>query len=154
MKRLHVHVAVKEISGSIPFYSKMFGCEPTVIKSDYAKWQLEDPKVNFAISARGAPVGINHLGIQVDDASELGEMKTRLDQIQGEVVEEMGTACCYAQSDKYWVNDPAGIPWETFHTLDSIPVFNQSESTSADACCVPSPVASVAISSVTKKSCC
>ena len=75
MKRLHVHVAVKEISGSIPFYSKLFGCEPTVIKSDYAKWQLEDPKVNFAISARGAPVGINHLGIQVDDASELGEMK-------------------------------------------------------------------------------
>ena len=84
MKRLHVHVAVANIPESIPFYSKMFGCEPTVIKTDYAKWQLEDPKVNFAISARGAPVGINHLGIQVDDASELGEMKTRLDQIQGE----------------------------------------------------------------------
>ena len=154
MKRLHVHVAVTNIPESIPFYSKMFGCEPTVIKTDYAKWQLEDPKVNFAISARGAPVGINHLGIQVDDASELGEMKTRLDQIQGEVVEEKGTACCYAQSDKYWVNDPAGIPWETFHTLDSIPVFNQSESTSADACCVPAPMASVSIASITKKTCC
>jgi len=153
MKRMHVHVGVADIQASIPFYSKMFGSEPTVIKGDYAKWQLEDPKVNFAISARGAPIGINHLGIQVENDMELGEMKTRLDQVQGEVIEEMGTACCYAQSDKYWVNDPAGIPWETFHTLNSIPVFNHAAA-SDDACCVPAPIATVAISAIAKKSCC
>ena len=111
MKRLHVHVAVTNIPESIPFYSKMFGCEPTVIKDDYAKWQLEDPKVNFAISARGAPVGINHLGIQVDDASELGEMKTRLDQIQGEVVEEMGNASDVWSSNFARVNESANWSW-------------------------------------------
>jgi len=93
MKRMHIHVAVENIPSSIPFYTKMFGVDPTILKSDYAKWQLEDPKVNFAISARGAAVGINHLGIQVDESSELGEMKSRLDQIQGEVIEEVGTAC-------------------------------------------------------------
>lgn len=152
MKRLHVHVGVADIQSSIPFYSKMFGCEPTVLKSDYAKWQLEDPKVNFAISARGAPVGINHLGIQVESNDELGEMKARLDGIEGDVVEEMGTACCYAKSDKYWVNDPAGIPWETFHTLDTIPVFNNAQAD--DACCVPTPLTTVSVSSITKKSCC
>ena len=147
MKRLHVHVGVADISSSIPFYAKMFDCEPTVVKSDYAKWQLEDPKVNFAISARGAPVGINHLGIQVDNDAELGEMKSRLDAIEGEVIEQTGTACCYARSDKYWVNDPAGIPWETFHTLDSIPVFNDEQTT---GCCVPEPVAI----KETQSSCC
>ncbi len=152
MKRLHIHVGVSNIQSSIPFYAKMFGCEPTVLKSDYAKWQLEDPKMNFAISARGAPIGVNHLGIQVENDAELGEMKTRLDQIDNEVVEEMGTACCYSKSDKYWVNDPAGIPWETFRTLDSIPVFNTAGAED-DACCVPTAVATVSISSITKKSC-
>jgi len=153
MKRLHIHVGVSDIQSSIPFYEKMFGCEPTVLKNDYAKWQLEDPKMNFAISARGASIGVNHLGIQVENDAELGEMKTRLDQIDNEVVEEMGTACCYSKSDKYWVNDPAGIPWETFRTLDTIPVFNAA-GTEDDACCVPTAVATVAVSSITKKSCC
>lgn len=152
MKRLHIHVGVSDIQSSIPFYAKMFGCEPTVLKNDYAKWQLEDPKMNFAISARGAPIGVNHLGIQVESDAELGEMKARLDQIDDEVVEEMGTACCYSKSDKYWVNDPAGIPWETFRTLDTIPVFNAGAGD--DACCVPTAVATVSISSITKKSCC
>lgn len=159
MKRLHVHVGVADIQSSIPFYAKMFGCDPSVVKNDYAKWQLEDPKVNFAISARGAPVGINHLGIQVDSEAELGEMKTRLDAIEGEVVEQMGTACCYAKSDKYWVNDPANIPWETFHTLDTIPVFNDAQ---AAGCCVPEPAAKketqssccAPSSNPSKKSCC
>lgn len=132
MKRMHIHVAVKNLEESISFYSKMFATEPTVLKTDYAKWQLEDPKVNFAISARGAEVGLNHLGIQVDDAHELSDMKTRLDNLQAELIEEEGTACCYAKSDKYWVNDPSGIAWETFHTLETIPVFNYAES-SADA---------------------
>ena len=152
MKRLHIHISVASIQSSIPFYSKMFGCNPTVLKEDYAKWQLENPKVNFAISNRGAPIGLNHLGIQVDDETELNEMKSRLDGIEQEVIEEMGTACCYAKSDKYWINDPAGIPWETFHTLESIPVFNDEKA--SDACCVPAGVSTLAISSISKKSCC
>jgi catechol 2,3-dioxygenase-like lactoylglutathione lyase family enzyme len=157
MKRMHIHVAVKNLEESISFYSKMFATEPTVLKTDYAKWQLEDPKVNFAISARGAEVGLNHLGIQVDDAHELSDMKVRLDDLQAELIEEEGTACCYAKSDKYWVNDPSGIAWETFHTLDTIPVFNYAESsvdTSNKACCVPT--ATVSIGSIKKKSsgCC
>ena len=152
MKRLHVHVGVTDLDQSIGFYSTLFASEPTVVKPDYAKWQLEDPKVNFAISARGAPVGINHLGIQVDDETELAEMKDRLEQIEGELIEEVDAACCYASSDKYWMNDPAGIAWETFHTLDSIPVFNH-ESVANSACCVPTPLATVSISTIRKTSC-
>ena len=156
MKRMHIHVGVKNLKESISFYSKMFATEPTIEKTDYAKWQLEDPKINFAISARGAAEGLNHLGIQVEDAVELSDMKSRLDTLQAELVEEEGTACCYAKSDKYWVNDPSGIPWETFHTLDSIPVFNESSDAveAASACCVPSGVSSVAtvsIGSISKK---
>jgi catechol 2,3-dioxygenase-like lactoylglutathione lyase family enzyme len=151
MKRMHIHVAVKGIEESVAFYSKMFGAEPTIHKQDYAKWQLEDPKVNFAISARGAAVGLNHLGIQVDATEGLVEMKTRLDQLQTELVQEEGTACCYAKSDKYWVNDPSGIPWETFHTLDSIPVFNEAPVESAEAanaCCTPASMGSVSTVSI------
>ena len=153
---MHIHVGVKNLKESISFYSKMFATEPTIEKTDYAKWQLEDPKINFAISARGAAEGLNHLGIQVEDAVELSDMKSRLDTLQAELVEEEGTACCYAKSDKYWVNDPSGIPWETFHTLDSIPVFNESSDAveAASACCVPSGVSSVAtvsIGSISKK---
>lgn len=156
MKRMHIHVGVKNLKESISFYSKMFATEPTIEKTDYAKWQLEDPKINFAISARGAAEGLNHLGIQVEDAAELTDMKSRLDTLQADLVEEEGTACCYAKSDKYWVNDPSGIPWETFHTLDSIPVFNESSDAveAASACCVPSGVSSVAtvsIGSISKK---
>ena len=109
MKRLHVHVAVDDLAASIKFYSTMFAAEPTVTKDDYAKWMLDDPRVNFAISARGAPAGLNHLGVQVENADELAEMNTRLQKLDGEVVEEMGTACCYAKSDKYWATDPTGI---------------------------------------------
>ncbi len=157
MKRMHIHVGVKNLEESISFYSKMFAIEPTVLKTDYAKWQLEDPKINFAISARGAAEGLNHLGIQVEDGDELSEMKTRLDSLQSELIEEAGTACCYAKSDKYWVNDPSGIPWETFHTLDSIPVFNESadQVEAATACCVPNSqmvMGTVSIASITKKS--
>ena len=141
MKRLHVHVAVADLAASIKFYSTMFASEPTVQKTDYAKWMLDDPRVNFAISARGAAPGLNHLGIQVDSAGELAEMNARLQKLEGDVVEEMGTACCYAKSDKYWANDPTGIAWETYHTLDSIPVFGASEegAVRAGGCCVPEP---------------
>ncbi|HEX7641340.1 MAG TPA: ArsI/CadI family heavy metal resistance metalloenzyme [Burkholderiaceae bacterium] len=147
MKRLHVHVSVDNLAESIRFYAGMFGSAPSVLKDDYAKWMLDDPRVNFAISQRGAPAGLNHLGIQVESESELGEMQGRLDALQPGVEIEEGVACCYARSDKYWVNDPSGIAWETFHTLDSIPVWGagnpaaqqaQTQSGSAgSACCAP-----------------
>ncbi len=139
MKRLHVHVAVDDLAASIRFYSTMFASEPTVQKPDYAKWMLDDPRVNFAISARGAAPGLNHLGVQVESAEELADMNQRLQKLEADVVEEMGTACCYAKSDKYWATDPTGIAWETYHTLDSIPVFAASEAGEAHAggCCVP-----------------
>ena len=140
MKRLHVHVAVDDLAASIRFYSAMFAAAPTVAKTDYAKWMLDDPRVNFAISARGATPGLNHLGVQVESAEELAEMSGRLQELETGVVEEMGTACCYAQSDKYWATDPTGIAWETYHTLDSIPVFGHADaSESASGCCVPEP---------------
>lgn len=152
MKRMHIHVAVNDLASNVSFYNKMFAQEPTVLKTDYAKWQLDNPRVNFAISARGAKQGLNHLGIQVEDTTELAEMKTRLDTLQSELVEEEGTACCYAKSDKYWVTDPSGIAWETFHTLDSIPVFNSSGDETA--CCVPQTNAvGISIQSIQKKSC-
>ena len=141
MKRLHVHIAVDDLAASIKFYSTMFASEPTVTKIDYAKWMLDDPRVNFAISARGAALGLNHLGVQVENADELAEMSARLGKLEADVVEEMGTACCYAKSDKYWATDPSGIAWETYHTLDSIPVFGAPEDGEAHVggCCVPEP---------------
>lgn len=144
MKRLHVHVAVADLVASVKFYSTLFAAEPTVQKPDYAKWMLDDPRVNFAISARGAAPGLNHLGVQVENADELAEMSARLEKLDADVVEEMGTACCYAKSDKYWATDPTGIAWETYHTLDSIPVFGAGDTAkdeSAGGCCVPEPVA-------------
>lgn len=137
MKRMHVHVAVENLDASIRFYSGMFGTAPTRVESDYAKWQLDDPRVNFAISARGAPIGLNHLGIQVESPEELTQMHGRLAALETAVDTQTGTACCYAKSDKYWVNDPSGIAWETFHTLDSIPVFGESKQATNSACCAP-----------------
>jgi len=137
MKRLHVHVAVDNLAASIRFYSALFAAEPSVTKPDYAKWMLDDPRVNFAISQRGAEAGLNHLGVQVESTDELAEMHTRLQNVQTNLIEQTGTACCYAKSDKYWITDPQGIQWETFHTLDSIPVFG-GEETDETACCVPS----------------
>ncbi len=141
MKRLHVHVSVDNLAESIKFYSGMFASAPTVVKDDYAKWMLEDPRVNFAISRRGAEIGLNHLGIQVDSATELEEMHCRLGALQADLEKEEAVACCYARSDKYWVNDPSGIAWETFNTLDTIPVFGEPDKTAtpggSEACCVP-----------------
>jgi len=116
MKRLHVHVAVRDIPRSIGFYSALFATEPSVVKSDYAKWMLDDPRVNFAISSRGGEVGLDHLGIQVEDQAELREVYGRLRQAGGEIIEQGQTSCCYAKSEKSWIDDPAGIAWETFHT--------------------------------------
>jgi predicted enzyme related to lactoylglutathione lyase len=116
MKRLHVHVSVEDLSHSIRFYSALFASEPSVAKSDYAKWMLEDPRVNFAISTRGREPGLDHLGIQVETGDELQEVYGRLRQAGGNIVEQGETTCCYAKSEKSWIDDPAGIAWETFHT--------------------------------------
>lgn len=137
MKRLHMHVAVADLNQSIQFYSTLFAAEPTVLKDDYAKWMLDDPRMNFAISQRGAAVGLNHIGIQVEGAEELADMHTRLQTLDAQVLEEAEAACCYAQSDKYWVTDPSGLAWETFHTLDTIPVFGKEVNETKDACCAP-----------------
>lgn len=145
MKRLHVHIAVDDLAKNIAFYSTLFGSEPTVQKADYAKWMLEDPRVNFAISCRGAKAGLNHLGIQVESDEELAALHGQLEQLQADVVEEMGTACCYAKSDKYWVNDPQGIAWESYHTLDSVPMFAGESDKMASDCCVPQAVQPVTL---------
>ena len=123
MKRLHVHVAVEDLKGSIGFYSALFGAEPTVTKPDYAKWMLDDPRVNFAISARGRRKGLDHLGIQVDSAEELGEVAARLTAADQSIFAQENANCCYAVGDKAWVTDPQGIAWESFHTLEDIPLY-------------------------------
>lgn len=116
MKRMHVHVAVDDLKQSIGFYSALFAAQPVMVKPDYAKWMLDDPRVNFAISTRGRKPGLDHLGIQVEDKEELHEVYGRLRKAGGNVVEQGRTACCYARSEKSWTDDPAGISWETFHT--------------------------------------
>jgi catechol 2,3-dioxygenase-like lactoylglutathione lyase family enzyme len=140
MKRFHVHVAVSDLDQSIRFYSTLFGGEPSVRKTDYAKWMLDDPRVNFAISRRGGSAGVNHLGLQVESAEELAAMHEQLMAADRGMVEEKGADCCYARSDKYWVTDPAGIAWETFHSLGEIPVYGEEVATQDDAsarCCAP-----------------
>src|SRR5690349_15491623 len=142
MKRLHVHVSVEDVSQSIGFYSALFAAQPTVTKPDYAKWMLEDPRVNFAISTRGREPGLDHLGIQVEDAGELQEVYARLRQAGSAVLEEGKTACCYAQSEKSWIDDPAGISWETFHTTGTATHYGTSVRDGAQiahekVCCEP-----------------
>ncbi|MEO8037229.1 MAG: ArsI/CadI family heavy metal resistance metalloenzyme [Betaproteobacteria bacterium] len=148
MKRFHVHVAVDDIAASTRFYTALFGLGPTVLKDDYAKWQLDDPRVNFAISHRGNPAGVNHLGIQTDDDAELEALQAQLGRAEVAAVAEQGAACCYARSNKYWVTDPSGLAWETFHTLGEIPTFNEAPAAAAPAavaqpaaCCTPAVVA-------------
>jgi len=142
MKRLHVHVSVDDITHSIQFYSALFACQPTVTKSDYAKWMLDDPRVNFAISTRGGQNGLDHLGIQVETPEELHEVYGRLQQANRPVLEEGATTCCYAQSEKSWITDPQGLSWETFLTSGESTVYGDSVDlgpirTASVACCAP-----------------
>ena len=123
MKRLHVHVAVENLSEAIGFYSALFAAAPSVTKPDYAKWMLDDPRVNFAISARGRAPGLNHLGIQVENEDELQEVYGRLKAANRPVIEQGKTECCYAKSEKAWIGDPAGISWETFLTTGESTVY-------------------------------
>ncbi len=157
MKRFHVHVGVADLDSSMAFYTGLFGVVPSVTKSDYAKWMLEDPRINFAISQKcGAAKGVEHLGLQVEDAGELVEVYSRLKDAKGPVLEEGATTCCYAQSEKSWISDPDGVVWEAFltngdsTTYGDSPDFGQlaSDNAAPNACCAPKVAAEPA------KSCC
>lgn len=126
MKRFHVHAHVEDLNASVAFYSKLFAAEPTRVESDYAKWMIEDPRINFAISTRGGKPGVDHLGFQTDTDEELAELKARAQAADMALLDEGETTCCYARSEKHWVTDPQGIAWEHFHTLDGIPTFSQA----------------------------
>ncbi len=135
MKRFHVHVHVQDLPKNIAFYSAMFGEQPARQEGDYAKWMLTDPPVNFAISTRGDAAGVDHLGIQVDNADELAAMRSNAARADMALADDGETSCCYARSDKYWVTDPQGIAWEQFHTLADIPVFSEKAADKSRAAC-------------------
>lgn len=137
MKRFHVHIAVDNLPDNIRFYSALFGIEPSVSKPDYAKWMLDDPHINFALSARGAKPGLDHVGIQVDSDAALKEVNQRLAQAGLPAAEQHNAQCCYASSNKYWTVDPQGIAWEAFHSLTTIPTFGQDTAIpiKTESCC-------------------
>jgi hypothetical protein len=151
MNRFHVHVSVKDLGESIAFYTKLFGAGPSVTKTDYAKWMLDDPRINFAISHNkcGTSVGLNHLGLQVDSETELAALESRFSEAGLAGVQEHGASCCYAKSDKTWLQDPQGIAWENFHTLGSVPVFGGSgpEMLRSGGGCTPAPATETKVSS-------
>lgn len=137
MKRFHVHLHVNDLAQNIAFYSRLFNAEPTRVERDYAKWMLDDPRVNFAISTRGARPGLDHLGFQVDDAEELAGLMARAESADMALLDEGQTTCCYARSSKHWITDPQGVAWEHFHTLGDIPLFNEAAAPAGAACCAP-----------------
>ena len=140
MKRMHVNLAVNDLDASIAFYNSLFDSEPDVVKTDYAKWMLDDPRVNFAITTRGTRKGIDHLGIQVENDRELDEVYARLQSAGAPVIEEGATTCCYAESEKSWIFDPDGIAWETFLTRGESPVYGSDaivNKQDAATCCTP-----------------
>lgn len=137
MKRMHLHISVDDLYKSILFYNAVFGMTPTVQKTDYAKWMLDDPLVNFAISNRGTKIGLDHIGIQTDGNDELEAIKARMEKAEMDILSQEGTTCCYAKSDKHWVQDPSGIAWETYHTLESALTFSDEKKISETACCAP-----------------
>jgi catechol 2,3-dioxygenase-like lactoylglutathione lyase family enzyme len=145
MKRFHVHISVSNLQENIRFYSSIFGADPSVLKDDYAKWMLDDPRINFAISTRGHKPGVNHLGIQAESDAELKALRVGIIEAQAPMLEQKEASCCYAKSDKYWTTDPQGIPWETFHSLASVPVYGEDTGSTrvsaapakAGGCCAP-----------------
>jgi hypothetical protein len=138
MKRFHVHLHVDDLPASIAFYARLFSIQPTRTETDYAKWILEDPRVNFAISTRGTRAGLDHLGFQTDTEEELCMLRQNAANAQLEMIDEGETSCCYARSEKHWIVDPQGIPWEHFHTLGNIAVFNEQGNARIDGvCCAP-----------------
>lgn len=141
--RFHVHAHVADLQASIAFYSRMFGSTPTRVETDYAKWHLDNPRLNFAISTRGGKPGVDHLGFQADTPEELAVLTERAEAADAAVLDEGATSCCYAKSQKHWVTDPQGIAWEHFQTLGDIPVFSEARNAvpasvaRAPACCGP-----------------
>jgi len=158
MKRFHVHVAVDDLESNIRFYSSVFGAAPTVHKPDYAKWMMEDPRVNFAISQRGAKPGVDHLGFQVDSDEELSALRQQVAAAEISALDQPDAECCYARSDKYWITDPQGIAWETYRTLGEAEIFGAARkepSVESGACCAPRPqVVNIAPPPSTKQKCC
>lgn len=148
MKRFHVHLGVADLDRSVGFYSKLFGAEPAVRKDDYAKWMLDDPRINFALSQRGNAIGVNHLGLQVESDAELAMLRAHFEAADATTtVAEPGANCCYAKSDKHWVTDPEGIAWEAFHTLGAIPFFDGEKVKSMPgSCCSPATAQTAAAS--------
>ncbi len=146
MTRLHIHISVDNLEQSTRFYSALFGAEPSKQKPDYAKWMLDDPRINFAISARGAKAGLDHLGIQAEDESEMAALRERIQQADMQAFDEGEATCCYAKSDKTWVQDPSGIAWETYHTMGEAEFFNDAPAANG-ACCAPK-------ASETNRGCC
>lgn len=149
MKRFHVHIRVDDLKASIAFYERLFSAPPTRLETDYAKWMLDDPRVNFAISTRGGQPGLDHLGFQTDTAEELVQLKDQAQSADMALIDEGQTSCCYAQSDKHWITDPQGIAWEHFHTLGNIPVFHENRVAQASSavCCAPPTAQAVAATS-------
>ncbi len=168
MKRFHVHLGVENLEQSIGFYSRLFGAEPTVRKPDYAKWMVDDPRLNFAISARGGHAGINHLGLQADNADELATIRANFSAADhSSLRDEPGANCCYAHGDKHWVTDPQGIAWEGYHTLGEIRYFGAAGDSSAapacgvsasaekaSGCCAPSTVSAAERAESKASGCC
>lgn len=137
MKRMHINVGVKNIEQSIKFYNALFGAEPAKTKTDYAKWMLEDPRINFAISSRTTTKGVDHLGLQVEEDGELEELRERLRDADMSLFDEGEAVCCYARSEKSWAKDPSGVAWEAFKTMDDVQLFSENKSTEAISCCAP-----------------
>lgn len=137
MKRMHIHVGVESLAESIRFYTALFAAQPVKSEQDYAKWMLDDPFINFAISTRSGKKGVDHLGLQVSDENELAQMRDRLKNADMTIYDEGEAACCYARSDKSWVKDPAGIGWETFRTMQDLQTFFADEPAERAACCIP-----------------
>jgi catechol 2,3-dioxygenase-like lactoylglutathione lyase family enzyme len=144
MKRFHVHLSVDDLDANIQFYSHVFGMPPTVLKPDYAKWMVDDPRINFAISKCGSRLGIDHLGVQVETDEELNALREQVAGARIVALDQSDAACCYARSDKYWTTDPQGIAWETFHTLEAIPVFSDTVRAQTSACCGTKPTVETA----------
>jgi catechol 2,3-dioxygenase-like lactoylglutathione lyase family enzyme len=139
MKRFHVHISVNDLDANVRFYSTVFGVPPTVLKPDYAKWMLEDPRVNFAISQTGRKPGVDHLGMQVDTDEELGLLRGQVAAAEIAALDQPNAQCCYARSDKYWIADPQGLAWETFHNLESLPLYGERVNAEGSACCNSRP---------------
>ncbi|WP_020409788.1 ArsI/CadI family heavy metal resistance metalloenzyme [Hahella ganghwensis] len=148
MKRMHIHLTVKDLDQSIQFYNSLFSTEPALVKDDYAKWMLDDPRINFAVSTRSQKTGLDHLGLQAESESELKQIGSNMKAADQPMVDEEGATCCYARSNKHWTVDPDGIAWEGFHSLESIPTYgkggpiadkSQDEASEQNACCIGKP---------------